>query len=61
MVTGLSGRLVGLNPDNGVVRWEAPVATARGTNEVERLVDVVGPAARMGNSVCVRAYAAALA
>jgi len=61
LVAGLSGRLVGLNPDNGAVRWEAPVATARGTNEVERLVDVVGPAARMGNSVCVRAYAAALA
>ena len=61
VVTGVSGRLVGLNPDNGVVRWEAPVATARGTNEVERLVDVVGPAARVGNSVCVRAYSTALA
>lgn len=61
LVAGVAGRLSGLNPDNGVVRWEAPVATARGTNEVERLVDVVGPAARVGNSVCVRAYASALA
>lgn len=24
LVAGLSGRLVGFNPDNGVVRWEAP-------------------------------------
>jgi len=43
LVTGLSGRMVGLNPDNGTVRWEAPVATARGTNDVERLVELVGP------------------
>jgi outer membrane protein assembly factor BamB len=60
LVAGLSGRLVGLNPQNGVVRWEAPVATSRGTNEVERLVDLVGPASRIGNSVCVRAYGAAV-
>jgi len=60
LVAGLSGRLVGLNPLNGVVRWEAPVATSRGTNEVERLVDIVGPASRIGSSVCVRAYAAAV-
>ncbi|WP_439519197.1 outer membrane protein assembly factor BamB [Hydrogenophaga sp.] len=60
LVAGLSGRLVGLNPSNGVVRWEAPVATSRGTNEVERLVDIVGPASRIGGSVCVRAYGAAV-
>ncbi|MGE0098631.1 MAG: outer membrane protein assembly factor BamB [Hydrogenophaga sp.] len=60
LVAGLSGRLVGLNPLNGVIRWEAPVATSRGTNEVERLVDIVGPASRIGSSVCVRAYGAAV-
>lgn len=60
LVAGLSGRLAGLNPMNGVVRWDAPVATSRGTNEVERLVDLVGPASRIGSSVCVRAYAAAV-
>lgn len=60
LVAGLSGRLVGLNPLNGSVRWEAPVATSRGTNEVERLVDIVGPVSRVGNSVCARAYASAL-
>lgn len=60
LVAGLSGRLAGLDPNNGAVRWEAPVATARGTNEIERLVDVVGPVSRVGDSVCVRAYSAAV-
>jgi outer membrane protein assembly factor BamB len=60
LVAGLSGRLVGLNPLNGSVRWEAPVGSSRGTNEVERLVDLVGPVSRVGNSVCVRAYSAAV-
>lgn len=60
LVAGLSGRLVGLNPLNGTVRWEAPIANSRGTNEVERLVDVVGPLSRVGNSVCARAYSSAV-
>lgn len=60
LVVGLSGRLVGLYPVNGSVRWEAPIATSRGTNEVERLVDIVGPVSRIGNSVCARAYASAV-
>lgn len=60
LVAGLGGRLVGLNPLNGSVRWEAPIANARGTNEVERLVDIVGPVSRVGNSVCARAYASAV-
>ncbi|MBL0946032.1 MAG: outer membrane protein assembly factor BamB [Hydrogenophaga sp.] len=60
LVAGVSGRLVGLNPDNGAVRWEVPVANARGTNEVERLIDIVAPVGRLGNEVCVRAYGAAV-
>ncbi len=60
LVAGLSGRLVGLNPTNGSVRWEAPIANPRGTNEVERLVDVVGPVSRVGNSVCARGFASAV-
>ncbi|WP_236581951.1 outer membrane protein assembly factor BamB [Hydrogenophaga sp. BPS33] len=60
LVAGLAGRLTGLNPDNGSVRWETPIATSRGTNEVERLVDIVGPVSRIGRSVCARAYAAAV-
>ncbi|MDO8278674.1 MAG: outer membrane protein assembly factor BamB [Burkholderiaceae bacterium] len=60
LVVGLSGRLVGLNPSNGSVRWEAPVATPRGTNEIERLVDLVGRVSRVGDVVCTRAFQAAV-
>lgn len=60
LVAGLSGRLVGLNPGNGTPRWEVQVANSRGTNEVERLVDLVGPVTRVGNSVCARAFNSAV-
>lgn len=60
LVAGISGRLVGLNPLTGGIRWEAPVGSSRGTNEVERLVDIVATATRQGDSVCVRAYSAAV-
>lgn len=60
LVVGLSGRLVGLNPDNGSVRWEAPLASARGTNDVERLVELVGRTSRVGESVCARSFQAAV-
>ncbi len=60
LVIGLSGKLLGMNPLNGSVRWEAPIASPRGTNDVERLVDLVGPANRQGNVVCVRAFQSAV-
>jgi outer membrane protein assembly factor BamB len=60
LVVGLGGRMVGLNPLNGSVRWEAPIATPRGTNDVERLVDLVGSVSRVGNSVCARAFQASV-
>ncbi len=56
LVVGLTGRLVGMNPLNGKVRWEAPVANSRGTNEVERLVDLVSGVSRQGTHLCVRAF-----
>jgi outer membrane assembly lipoprotein YfgL len=56
LVVGLSGRMVGLNPLNGGARWEIPLATSRGTNDVERLVDLVGPASRVGRTVCARSF-----
>lgn len=61
LVVGVAGRLLGLNPLNGTLRWEAPVAVSRGTNEVERLVDLVAGVSRMQSSVCVRSYQAAVA
>jgi outer membrane protein assembly factor BamB len=58
LVVGLSGRLAGLNPSNGSVRWEAPIASPRGINDVERLVDLVGRVSRDGDIVCARAFQA---
>lgn len=61
LVTGTSGRLVGMNPINGKVKWEVQVANSRGTNEVERLVDLVSGVSRQGNQVCVRSFQSAIA
>lgn len=61
LVVGLGGRLVGMNPQNGNVRWEAPVATSRGTNEVERLVDLVSGISREGDQICLRAFQSSVA
>ena len=60
LVAGLGGRLIGINPGNGSIRWEAPLASPRGTNDVERLVDLVGPVSREGDVVCARAFQAAV-
>jgi outer membrane protein assembly factor BamB len=60
LVVGQGGRLAGLNPLNGTVRWEATLASARGINDVERLVDLVGRVSRVGDSVCARAFQAAV-
>ena len=56
LVVGLSGRLLGLDPNTGVIRWESAIATPRGTNDIERLVDLVAPFDRVGDVVCVRAF-----
>ncbi|MBK9238370.1 MAG: outer membrane protein assembly factor BamB [Rhodoferax sp.] len=60
LVVGLAGRLAGMQPANGSVRWEVPIASPRGTNDVERLVDLVAHASRVGDSVCVRAFQASV-
>ena len=56
LLFGLGARLTALDPLKGTVRWEIPVAAPRGTNEVERLADLVGPATRVGNVFCLRAF-----
>ena len=58
LVMGLAGRLAGLNPANGSIRWEAAIASPRGINDVERLVDLVGGVSRDGDVVCARAFQA---
>jgi outer membrane protein assembly factor BamB len=60
LLVGISGRLLALDPNTGRPLWEAPVATPRGVNEIERLVDLVGPLARRGDVVCARAFQAAV-
>lgn len=60
LVAGISGRLVGLNPANGSVRWDAAIARPRGINEIERLVDLVGRVGRVDEQVCARAFQAAV-
>jgi outer membrane assembly lipoprotein YfgL len=61
LLVGWGGRLVALNPLTGSVRWESMIATSRGTNEVERLVDLVAGPDRMGNTVCVRSFQSSVA
>ncbi len=60
LVVGLSGRMAGLNPMNGSPRWEAPLASPRGINDVERLVDLVGRVSRVGDVLCARAFQASV-
>ncbi len=60
LVAGMSGRLVGMNPNNGSIRFESVVGASRGTNEVERLVDIVAGVSRQANVVCARSYQTAV-
>jgi outer membrane protein assembly factor BamB len=60
LVAGQGPRIAGIDPTRGTLRWEAPLATPRGTNEVERLADLVGPAVRLGNTLCARAFQSAV-
>ncbi len=56
LVTGVSGRFVGIDPNTGTLRWEVPIASPRGTNDVERLVELIGGVSREGSVLCTRAY-----
>ena len=60
LLVGQGPRLTGVDPLRGTVRWEVALANPRGTNEVERLSDLVGPALRVGDTVCARAFQSAV-
>jgi len=60
LVVGLGGRLVGMNPQSGSPRWDTAVATSRGTNDVERLVDLVSGVSRQSDQICLRAFQSAI-
>jgi outer membrane protein assembly factor BamB len=60
LLVGQGPRLAAVDPLRGGVRSETALASPRGTNEVERLADLVGPAARNGDTVCARAFQSAV-
>ena len=55
------GKLAAIALSNGGLRWEATVALAKGTTELERVIDVVGDPALQGREVCATAYQGRLA
>jgi outer membrane protein assembly factor BamB len=61
LVAGVSGRLVGLNPALGSALWDVAIASPRGTNDIERLVDLLAGVRRNTEVVCARAFQAAVA
>jgi outer membrane protein assembly factor BamB len=60
LMVGLSGRMVAMSPTNGVTKWELAIGSSRGTNEVERLVDLVVGVSRVNHVVCARAFQTAV-
>lgn len=61
LVVGQGPLLVGLDPMRGAVRWEVAMANPRGTNEIERLADLVGPPLRVADTLCARSFQSAVA
>lgn len=61
LLVGQGPRLAALEPTNGTLSWDVALATPRGTNEVERLADLVGPPVRQGSRFCARAFQSAVA
>jgi outer membrane assembly lipoprotein YfgL len=61
LLAGQGPRLAALEPTQGTLTWDVALASPRGTNEVERLADLVGPPVRNGNRYCARAFQAAVA
>jgi outer membrane protein assembly factor BamB len=50
------GRLVAVALANGAARWEAAVSEPKGTTEVERLADVLGPVVVAGGQACAASF-----
>jgi outer membrane protein assembly factor BamB len=50
------GRLVSLSARTGALRWEAAVSNPRGSNEIERIADVVGAPVIAGRDVCAASF-----
>jgi len=61
LLVGQGARLTAVDPLRGTVVWDISMASPRGTNEVERLADLIGPAVRVGDRLCARAFQSAVA
>lgn len=61
LLVAQGARLAAVDPLRGTLQWEVPMASPRGTNEVERLADLIGPAARVGDRICARSFQSAVA
>jgi outer membrane assembly lipoprotein YfgL len=60
LIVGQGPRMAGVDPTRGEVRWDVVVGSPRGANEIERLADLVGPAVRVGDTICARSFQAAV-
>ncbi|MDP4300139.1 PQQ-binding-like beta-propeller repeat protein [Leptothrix discophora] len=56
LLAGQGARLLQIDPLLGTLRQELALPAQRGTNEVERLADLVAPAVRSGEVLCLRAF-----
>ncbi len=56
LLVGQGGRLLALDALKGTVNWDVLVGNPRGSNEVERLADLIGPPVRQGDRLCARAF-----
>ncbi len=50
------GRLAALSLTNGALRWEIAVSQPKGSNEIERISDVVGTPVLNGRDVCAASF-----
>ncbi|MEZ5741364.1 MAG: PQQ-binding-like beta-propeller repeat protein [Burkholderiaceae bacterium] len=50
------GRVVALTLSNGATRWDGGISAPRGSNEIERITDILGSPKLVGNQLCSAAF-----
>ena len=57
LVAGFAaGKMLSIAQSTGLPRWEASVSVPKGSNEIERLADLVGDPVLQGNAICMSAF-----
>jgi len=56
IISSPGGKLIALALQNGGLRWEATAAEPKGATELERIVDMSGAPAVVGNNACASSY-----